>query len=184
MTPASKQTLDQLLTDCTLKLFESNEYPLNPTGACSDDGPGLAGDSIAAVVGYVADNLRGALAIIGAPKVVSASRPLAIKALTPTPDQEEVRDWAGELSNQLLGRVKSQLLRRGITFELATPITIFANELRMPMRRATYGSWLGFEGSEGTVAVRFALHGPSDWDLPPIDETAEAPQAEGEMLLF
>lgn len=184
MTPESKQILDEILSDCTLKLFESNDYPLRFVGTCAEDGPALAGDAIAAVVGYVADDLRGALAIIAAPATVTASRPQVIRTRVPVPAEEEIRDWAGELSNQLLGRVKNQLLKRGIAFELATPITIFASELRMPMRRATYGGWLRFEAEHGTIAVRFALHAPKEWDLPAVDEAASPTQAEGELLLF
>jgi chemotaxis protein CheX len=185
MTPESKVVLDDLLTDCTLKLFDSTGYSLRSAGTCSEDGPVLPGDAIAAVIGYVAENdLRGALAVIASPAAVVASRPEAIRALVPVPAEEEVRDWAGELSNQLLGRLKNQLLKRGIIFELATPITIFASELRMPMRRATYGSWLRFDGPDGTVAVRFALHTPGGWELPAIDESAGPGQEEGEMLLF
>jgi chemotaxis protein CheX len=184
MTPESKQTLDDILADCTLKLFEATDYSLRFEGSCSNEGPALPGDAIASVVGYVADDLRGALAIIASPAAVIASRPATIRQLVPVPAEEEIRDWAGELGNQLLGRVKNQLLKRGIIFELATPITIFASELRMPMRRATYGGWLRFEGADGTIAVRFALHAPKDWDLPGIDDSAGPAQAEGELVLF
>ena len=41
-----------------------------------------------------------------------------------------MRDWVGELTNQLVGRLKSKLLARGIEIALTTPIVLSGVRLK------------------------------------------------------
>lgn len=91
-------------------------------------------------------------------------------------------DWMAELANQLLGRIKNRLMRRGINVHRVPPIVV-------------KGSCVALAGShEGEIPLRLAdgRTGVLIWvdsepavdPAPSSDEPAEEVPSEGEVLLF
>jgi CheY-specific phosphatase CheX len=100
----------------------------DPTAPCE----GLDPAQIAAVIGFNGETLRGTMAIIAPPDLIRCTCP-PLQA-TPEVDEGEIFDWAGELLNMMLGRVKVGLSARGVDIDSSTPRVMMASQLKV--RRA------------------------------------------------
>ncbi|MFT3696746.1 MAG: chemotaxis protein CheX [Kofleriaceae bacterium] len=128
-----------------------------------------SGQQYGGVLGIIGNDLSGSALI-----VVEAS---VLVATNPAPDIP-VAKWLAELTNQIVGRFKNELLRRGVEVWLAIPTVLRATKLTPLMQNAIepihlrVGSgavtlWLEFEGS------------------PTLAEPVEAEAArEGDALMF
>ncbi len=58
--------------------------------------------------------------------VAATERPLANSLPA---GEESLRDWSHEVTNQLLGRIKNLLIRRGATIFVSTPVVIAGERL-------------------------------------------------------
>jgi hypothetical protein len=103
-----QDALDTGLTE----LFEAN-------GISRDDGPGDDGPHACAVLGFTGPKVRGTL-LLGAGE----------RALASLPHHGLPKEWLAELSNQLLGRMKIQLMSWDVEIYLATPTVIAGERLR------------------------------------------------------
>lgn len=88
---------------------------------------GPAGRQIASVLGFSAWQIRGSLTIRAAVSLFEDTHPTA-RGNTPIA-QEAVVDWAGEFTNQLLGRFKNKMLAHGLDFQVGIPVTIYGDNL-------------------------------------------------------
>jgi CheY-specific phosphatase CheX len=102
-----ERVFEEVLPDC--ELLEQPEV----------DGEEL---ELVAVVGFSGDDARGVLGLSAPSELLEQLHPATAAGETPTPDQ--LRDWAGELSNQLLGRLKIELRPYGVRFWVATPVVL------------------------------------------------------------
>lgn len=121
------------------------------------------------VLGITGAELGGSILVVVEPSVLSATNP--------TPAVSDAK-WLAELTNQLVGRFKNELVRRGVDVALAIPVVLSATKL-VPLvdgamepvvLRVGAGQiaiWLEYEG-EPVLAV-------SDQHLVP---------CEGEALMF
>jgi CheY-specific phosphatase CheX len=135
-------------------------------------------DGVLAVIGFGGRSFRGSL-------IVSANRGL-LERSCPVPcagNDEQLQDWLGEIANQLLGRLKAQLLAHGIVIELGTPATVAGLELRVRPRNEclTPPLWL-VAGSDWLVARLDATAEPNVLLCLSPDPSNSA--TEGEVLLF
>src|SRR5262249_60168914 len=73
----------------------------------------------------------------------------------PPSHQPPQRDWVGELSNQPLGRIKIELLKRGVEIYLTLPAVLLGQHLA-PLPRAQLKP-LKFTLSHGAAAVWIEL---------------------------
>ncbi len=80
------------------------------------------------VIGFTGDDIRGTLLIAMDNDLLAATLQ---QDASPSGDTDTAvfRDWIGELSNQLLGRVKNLLLRRGSTITLSIPLVLRGEHL-------------------------------------------------------
>jgi hypothetical protein len=112
---------------------------------------------------------------------VALSREILV-ASTPAPELEP-GDWAGELVNQMLGRLKTQMLGRGLEMQLSVPTVLKGSQelLRNPrcLRRVSY-----FESPQGDLCVSLDLAIPSEFVLLPDTGQAADQMFEGETMLF
>jgi hypothetical protein len=69
---------------------------------------------LAGVMGFVSERLLGSCLLAGSHDVLMAT----------APKDARPRDWVGELANQLVGRLKSKLLGRGVTITMNTPVVL------------------------------------------------------------
>lgn len=73
------------------------------------------GHDIVAVIGFSSQNVKGGLAL-------GICADLA-RRIAPSPTTE-LADWTGEICNQVLGRLRNQLLRYEMDLNLATPVVL------------------------------------------------------------
>jgi hypothetical protein len=109
--------------------------------------------------------------------------PAAILSLTKADSGESLhaRDWIRELTNQLMGRVKTRLLQLQVTLQVGLPT---AMDRRMfERRRAPSGSLLVFEFRTIRDAVTVTLEGTFDDSAFKYSGTAN-PGSEGDVIIF
>jgi CheY-specific phosphatase CheX len=66
------------------------------------------------VMGFVGEQVRGTCLLAAPQGTIQAA----------APKDAGTRDWVGELSNQLVGRLKAKLMSRGATIALSTPVVL------------------------------------------------------------
>lgn len=142
----------------------------------------LAGPSVMAVIGYASDDVRGSLLLLTSTSVVTALQPSEVTNHA-APSEDVLRDVLGEFANMLLGRIKNQLLRRGVSPFLSTPTTVFGVELRLPAPRSGISAWHTFSTPSDAIFVRFDATFEPEFVLEPVEDAAGL-LAEGEMVMF
>lgn len=94
--------------------------------------------AFAASLGFTAEVLRGTLVLIAPEDAVARVLPPELARGDISPDR--LADWAAELSNQLVGRVKNKLLRYRIVVSLSVPTVFRAENLRCYPRKTSMPS--------------------------------------------
>jgi hypothetical protein len=123
--------------DCCAQLFAGYGYPLVPASPA-------AGATLAyfGIIGFTATALNGSLVLGCSEEALSRSNPA--KAV-------HVREWVGELANQLVGRVKNQLLLYALELRVDTPVTL--RETHMSQTRTQGLPSISLQGQGGLVRV-------------------------------
>ena len=130
-----------------------------------------------AIVGFGAQGARGSLSL-------AADREV-IRALGELPDEVgPIRDWVGELANQLTGRLKNKLLKYGLVITLSTPTVFSGIALKVHGEANTLQTYK-FETELGELLACLDFHVDDEIQLreSAADED-QAPVEEGEMMLF
>lgn len=157
-----------LAANACIELFGAYGVELSPAGnrwELSDD-PVLSG-----VMGFVGARLRGTCLL------ASAAGPLAAAC----PEGGRVRDWIGELTNQLVGRLKTKLLARGIEVALTTPIILSGARLQPVPRGALLPTVLSSNSGLVLVWIEAEAAGAVEFG----SEHPQHPSSgEGDILLF
>lgn len=105
------------------------------------------------VMGFIGDRIRGTC-LLAAP---------AATILASAPEPTMARDWTGELANQLVGRLKSKLLARGIVIAMTTPVVLSGVKLQ-PLPRSSVAPSV-FETSSGRALVWLEVEVEPDFKL-------------------
>jgi CheY-specific phosphatase CheX len=182
MNQESLQRIDDFLSGSAIELFSSHGLQVEPCayGAEGIDSP------FAATIGFASDNLRGVLVLTLARQVAVKSLPSSLRS--GNTGDEIVADWTGELSNQMLGRLKNRFHAAGIGISLGTPVVFMGKEMRHYSHASPIQRSLHLD--EGRILVEF--HAEYDKDLE-IREAAPGGEAgsggdgaasEGEVLFF
>ncbi len=176
MTAESLQRIDGFLESSLIDLFASHGTGLKS----SPDRGGGIDDPIAATIGFSSDNLRGVLVLTTARALASETLPKNLRS--GVPGDEILADWTGELSNQMLGRLKNRFHAAGIDVALGTPIVFVGKEMRhyskeSPIQRSLYFA-------EGRIMVEFHAEYDKDFEVSGEGAEAQATALEGEILFF
>jgi hypothetical protein len=164
-----RNKLEDLLVECAKALFSAYTKPLNYAGTtCS----GTQSFVLSGVIGFAGSDVRGTLLL--------AMTNGLLEELSP--HSTSMRDWIAELSNQLLGRFKNQLLRYGTEIYAATP-SVLRGELLTPLLPSGALTGHRFESGRGTACVWLDTDIRAGFTLGTPVET-EVAQAEGESLFF
>lgn len=121
------------------------------------------------VMGFVGDRVRGTCLLAAPQATVEAAAPKDAGA----------RDWVGELSNQLVGRLKAKLMARGATIALSTPVVLRGVRLS-PLPRTDVDPVV-FDSPAGRVLVWLEVEIEDDFQL---GEERALKASEGELLVF
>jgi hypothetical protein len=115
----------------------------------------LSGPVFSSVIGLVGDKLRATCLLAATEGPLRASCPAG----------EQLRDWTGELANQLVGRIKMQLFARSVNVALSTPLTLTSVRL-VPLPRSNVGP-IQFTLETEPVTVWLEVQATSDFELGP-----------------
>ena len=136
---------------------------------------------LCSVIGFTGRDLRGTLLLALTEELSGQSNPLAAANAGGAADRTVHRDWVGELSNQLLGQIKLELLRYGVEIYINLPAVLLGQHLA-PLPRAHLKP-LKFTLAKGAAAVWMEIETRPGFKL-----QAAAPQdpgpAPGDALLF
>ncbi len=145
-----------LAATACVELFMAYEVKLIPTSASlvESEQP-----MISSVMGFVGPDIRGTLLMASDYGPLLASRP----------GEGRLRDWAGELANQIVGQLKSKLLARGTDLALNTPVVLQGLRVQpLPKHEAAPAVFKGGNGMvwvwvelETATGVVLAPEGPS-----------------------
>ncbi len=177
-----KTILDAAFRGALQELLEFYAAP----GSTVQGGPRTtpAAASFAASLGFTADHLRGTLVLIAPEVAIARVLPAELAGGRDNPDA--LADWAAELSNQLVGRVKNKLLRFGVTITLSVPSVFRAESLRCYPRKTS------LPAGASTVQVSIGMADFDAWfdvEVQPgvvLEERASlsAPPSEGELVFL
>jgi CheY-specific phosphatase CheX len=164
--------VDTLVNDATRALFEAYGVHLDP-----DQSPvatTLASVELVSVIGFSSKAFSGSLLLATLNRVVEHT--------LPAPDAS-LADWSGELSNQLLGRIKNQLLEYQVPINVSLPVVIAGGQFALPARTRALTRYFPFISQWGALFVRFEGELALGVELMRQAE-AEPSVGEGELLIF
>jgi hypothetical protein len=161
--------IGSLGSSACVELFDAYGVSLQPlsgeTGFRASDECIMSG-----VIGFVGKNVRGTCLLAGNDAPLEAS----------CPPGGQLRDWVGELANQLVGRLKRKLLARGVEVALTTPLVLSGVRLQpLPRGRLTPSV---LRASQGDVLVWIEVDVDQGFSLG--DEFTHDAAAEGAVVLF
>jgi CheY-specific phosphatase CheX len=193
----SSSVLSELLKELTpiavVELFASygvsvQEQPPGATATKRPAGsPEQAGEAnIAGVVGFTGSVMRGTLLLATTFPVVAAARPemLRKRVLSSSLSSDWIlaRDWAGELANQVLGRVKNRLNRFGVTFEVSPPTALSGPALTFASPKGPAPLQHVFSSGNGRVWLCFDVFMDPEQRVTP--RGPELGSLEGNVIVF
>jgi CheY-specific phosphatase CheX len=136
---------------------------------------------LCSVIGFTGRDVRGALVLALTEEIYGLSNPVAGAAAGASAGRASQRDWVGELSNQLLGRIKIELLRRGVEIYLNLPAVLLGQHLA-PLPRPKLNP-LKFVVANGAAAVWIELEARPGFKVDAAASDDQGPAA-GDALLF
>jgi CheY-specific phosphatase CheX len=170
-------TLAQVCSDMFRECAGFSELAEDDQRAPSATGP----DTIVASIGLAGVDFRGALVIHAPPAFFQRSYPASLKR-TVISDAQMI-DWAGEISNQLLGRLKNRLCQFGLDFAISTPTVVRGDKLVLNAAipsSVQHGLRVGEARADIVLNVAHDSGGP----LLPASGQPQVASLEGEALLF
>jgi CheY-specific phosphatase CheX len=141
----------------------------------------LSEHDLAGFIGFTG-RVRGSLIIAASSKTFAATFPMLPGSRPPTAD--DLLDWAGEMVNQTLGRIKRRFCDRGMDFDTSTPTAVKGRHIgaRTPSREGIID--LVLTAGDELVSICFELVPPADGQI--FRGVAEAIPCsqEGDLVLF
>jgi hypothetical protein len=181
MHPTERRDFREIVIAACCHVLPQCALPIHPDPAPLDVSIDPA-EHLAAFIGFTTGSLRGAVTLIVPASLLRASYPLALKH--GIDGQLELFDWAGEIVNRLLGRVKSGLGTRGVAVEPSTPKTMMGEQIQFVVSEHSSVCALRFQCREASLAVLVDAISAEDQTLFRASQGAIAFQPEGELLLF
>jgi len=136
---------------------------------------------LCSVIGFTGRDVRGTLVLALTEALSGLSNPVAGNNSSATTDRVTHRDWVGELSNQLLGQIKIDLLRRGVEIYVNLPAVLQGQHLA-PLPRSHLKP-LKFTLAHGAAAVWIELETREGFKIESATAVDQSP-APGDTLLF
>lgn len=166
----TKMMLEQIIVSSTEELFEAYAMPLRRL----DEPPVVEGSEITylGIIGFAGRSLRGTLLLAPATLALTESN---------WRTRGELRDWIGELSNQLLGRIKNKLLRCGVEMHVTIPLTMRGSQLAPAATRGELMAF-SFDAEPGRVAVWLDVETAEGFKIEFSDDSEQ--NLEGDAIVF
>lgn len=165
--------VDGLAQDATAALFDTYGVKVvqdGPTAAKS-----LQSVPLLSVIGFSSDVLSGSLVLALPHSVAERTLPVAGVSLG---------DWSGELANQLLGRLKNQLLKYKVVLNMSLPVVLSGDGLRLLATKHQITRYYSFSSDAGKVVIRLDMEMSPDFRFTADEDAESGVVDEGELLLF
>jgi hypothetical protein len=172
--------LRECVLQCSREVCRSSSIPIGPEVEDVFEA-GIAGQ-VAAFIGFGGKQLRGTLTLVAPFELMRAAYPMPARGGAPAPDAD-VLDWAGELANELLGRITNRLSALGVELMCSTPKAIHVDLPRILAATPMTVCALRLHCGSDQLGVWFDAVS----DEPALFPSAPAPVAwvaEGEVTLF
>jgi chemotaxis protein CheX len=184
--PADWQKVNEMVVDAAASLFEACGVKLEYLGVATAEDPPF--DTTLSVIGYAGEHMRGSVLLSAPDTVLRATHPMGSSA-----GDDDLLDWSGELTNQLLGRIKNKVRKAGILIQMSTPMILSGLHLRISSLRSSecvahkfmIGEAHKFALGDVRVQVRFEAIIEPGIRFDDAGTSSDAPPAgEGDVLLF
>jgi len=170
--------LSEIVVSASRHVFPSCGIPLAEQLTDAVDSPEK---QLVAFMGFTGDALRGTMAIVVPTDVMREAYPLPLR--DKDRPEFEVFDWAAEVANRLLGRIKVALAARSVEIEASTPRVMLAEQLHVT--RSTRGTVCSACFASGDTSVRVWFDATASEGQPLFGVVNDDfSQAEGDVLLF
>jgi CheY-specific phosphatase CheX len=174
--PRSIALLDSVIEEAVVALFVSVGLSLS-----RDVASAKSPDDMGASIGFAGPELRGALVLISTRKLVRFALPPEVQDRT---SDEQLADWMGELSNQLLGRIKNKLIAFGVTLSMGTPAVMLGLDLARKDRHRGVRRHFAFRHGEESLSVYFDAIASAEVMLKVPSVPPDAGIVEGDVAFF
>jgi CheY-specific phosphatase CheX len=169
----------QHLGQATVDMFADYDLLIRSAATESTDRTITSEDgkvSYAAIIGYVAKGLRGALILVAEDATVRAW-------LTHLGSEDtEIADALGEFANMALGRLKAAMIPEGVALQLSTP-TIASGKRLALSGPPNLSKWLSFDGPAWNLRLRLDLELDPGFELVPAESELASAEA-GDAFMF
>ncbi len=165
-----RDALLKIAGDTCGKLFAHYGFPLQLQRAPEPGAPPLA---FHGVIGFTGKGLRGRLILGSSTEPLEGSNPARTVP---------AREWLGELSNQLLGRIKNQLLLYRVELSVSTPLILRASH--MPELSGSLIPSIELKGASGRVRVWLDLTFGAGFQMADQPDPSLAGPLESDTLFF
>jgi len=143
--------IDRLVVAAARALFGAHGVTLGEPESSDRDTP--TDHDVAASIGFTAPRVQGAILMTTRKDIVANAWPRELRHRDPS--EREACDWAGELVNQLLGRVKNALLPFGLTLEQSTPTVVTGRHVHRAPASTNVARRYFFAVTTGSILVYF-----------------------------
>ena len=174
------ERIDSVVETSARALFAANGMALGKLVGDTGDPP--RDHDIACSIGFTSGQISGAVLMTTRKDIIARSWPSELRHREPT--ENDICDWAGELVNQLLGRVKNALARSGITLQQCTPTVVLGWHVHRAPASTTIARAYAFGVEQGLLLVYFDAAIAYGFVLPESEDPSLASVAEGEVKLF
>jgi CheY-specific phosphatase CheX len=179
LAPEQEQAVRVAVFDSCVDMLAACGQPAGPV----DPGQmvSLSEHEIAGVIGF-SGAVRGCLMIAASSKVFASTFPSPPQgSARPMP---ELLDWAGEMANQTLGRIKRRFCERGLDFDSCTPTALKGRHIggRNPARDGIIE--LALTVGDEVVSVSFEIEAPGGGEIFKSSAEPIACSPEGALELF
>lgn len=128
----SLDALDRILSESTTALFSSCGVSLTPVRTTGARTP----PTVAGIVRFTGEKLRGTVIVASTFRFFADCRPKEVRANVLVPERASdwlaIRDWAGELANQLLGGVARRLFAFNVVVQATAATAMSGPTLALP----------------------------------------------------
>jgi len=165
----AQEVFGGILEEATLELIDGYGVSVTLTGHSQAESMEIDSSSLVSIIGFSGNQIRGSVCLRIPEALALATHPQK----SPAPTGPELRDWVGELCNQLVGRTKNRLLRYGHNVGMGTPV-VAVSETGLSLAAACATRVAVFLCGETTCTVSCDVRTDGSIDL------VELPQEEGE----
>lgn len=177
-----QQQIRDLVVESLAEFLAANDPIAHYSPAGDHVKPKTSEESYASVIGYSGMEMSGSLAIQCERKMLDLSHPNHSMGMPV--EVSDLTDWAGEIANQVLGRIKNKLASAGVKLAMGTPTTVKGNNIEITPHKDGFYIPLTFVGKAENLSVFFHAVTDQNLKLNIKDQVKTATVQEGDGFLF